>query len=278
MRSLAASGDKRRVLPLERAPGITPSSIFLPRRLATKMILRQCPITGGQPTRVRRTTFRRLCHQHKFYAQQHLGKRLSNYLDTSANTYCVEECLGPPPELSFMEEIMPKKVAKPGPSPQPLHGDPTTGEVAEALAILCADRDVENLPQAAQSRMQEIDDLRTKIAALSHDLADANALIQWQQEETSEPGSMRECIEQVCAEMRNFLIAKNGSYGNSVGDPVRIFSTAGPLEQINIRIDDKISRMMRGHGMPTDNDEIDLTGYLLLKQAVSRWIAQDVPC
>lgn len=68
--------------------------------------------------------------------------------------------------------------------------------------------------------------------------------------------------------MRDFLLEKNASYGNSAADPVRIFSQADPLEQINVRIDDKLSRLIRGGSYPGDNDEKDLLGYLMLKRAV----------
>lgn len=62
----------------------------------------------------------------------------------------------------------------------------------------------------------------------------------------------------------NLLLAKNIAYGNSAIDPVRIFSKANTEEQIRIRIDDKISRFVRGQEYAGDNDVDDLIGYLLL--------------
>ena len=49
-------------------------------------------------------------------------------------------------------------------------------------------------------------------------------------------------------------------------DPCRIFSTASCVEQILVRIDDKLSRVSRGAGvMATDEDVVnDLIGYLVL--------------
>ena len=71
-------------------------------------------------------------------------------------------------------------------------------------------------------------------------------------------------IRQACNEEAEFLIEKNKSYGNSALEPVRIFSQADPLEQIRVRLDDKLSRFIRGKGFPGDNDRKDLKGYLTL--------------
>jgi hypothetical protein len=89
--------------------------------------------------------------------------------------------------------------------------------------------------------------------------------------------SMADAISIVCKIHCEILQAKNASYGNSAADPVRIFSKADPLEQINVRIDDKLSRLIRGHGYPGDNDEDDLIGYLLLKKAVRIYQASSRP-
>lgn len=71
------------------------------------------------------------------------------------------------------------------------------------------------------------------------------------------------------------LVEKNQRYGNSAGAPVRIFSRADDLEQLRVRIDDKLSRIARGAGeMAEDEDTaFDLLGYLglyLAKRALGR--------
>jgi hypothetical protein len=71
-------------------------------------------------------------------------------------------------------------------------------------------------------------------------------------------------ISQVCDEIKNMLIEKNKSYGDSAINPVRIFSKADSMEQIKVRIDDKISRISRGKEFYGDNDIDDLIGYLVL--------------
>ena len=71
-------------------------------------------------------------------------------------------------------------------------------------------------------------------------------------------------IGQVCDEIKNMLIAKNKSYGDSALNPVRIFSISDNIEQLHVRIDDKLSRITRGGAFIGDNDIDDLIGYLIL--------------
>ena len=71
-------------------------------------------------------------------------------------------------------------------------------------------------------------------------------------------------IAQVCDEIKEMLIAKNKSYGDSALNPVRIFSTSDSVEQLHVRIDDKLSRITRGGSYVGDNDIDDLIGYLIL--------------
>ena len=77
-------------------------------------------------------------------------------------------------------------------------------------------------------------------------------------------------ISTVCDEIKNLLLAKNANYGNSALDPVRIFSKASAEEQILVRIDDKLSRIMRGAGLVADDEDVinDLIGYLVLYKVV----------
>lgn len=79
-------------------------------------------------------------------------------------------------------------------------------------------------------------------------------------------------IRNVCSEIAEFLIAKNRAYGNSALDPLRIFSKADPIEQINVRMDDKLSRIARGANAGED-PEHDLLGYLVLKRIAKKFNA-----
>ena len=77
-----------------------------------------------------------------------------------------------------------------------------------------------------------------------------------------------------CMKLAELLMEKNAAYGDSALNPVRVFSRADVVEQIKVRIDDKISRLSRGHGLPDeslDDTVSDLMGYLvLLKIAISK--------
>lgn len=71
-------------------------------------------------------------------------------------------------------------------------------------------------------------------------------------------------IAQVCDEIRELLLEKNRKYGDSALNPVRIFSKASTMEQLKVRLDDKLSRL---RNVQEDEDEdvvSDLIGYLVL--------------
>lgn len=77
-------------------------------------------------------------------------------------------------------------------------------------------------------------------------------------------------IRQVCADMADFLVEKNRAYGNSAAEPVSIFAKrVDKLAQIDVRIDDKLSRLQKGHEYPGDDTVKDLAGYLLLRMVVA---------
>ena len=80
-------------------------------------------------------------------------------------------------------------------------------------------------------------------------------------------------IEQECMELSKFLIAKNEKYGNSALEPIRIMSKASTVEQLLVRIDDKLSRLQNegfyatAQGMLGNSDEntvLDVIGYYML--------------
>ena len=73
-------------------------------------------------------------------------------------------------------------------------------------------------------------------------------------------------ISGVCDDIKELLINKNRKYGNSALKPNRIFSKCSATEQLLVRIDDKLNRIMKGAGLlATDEDVVkDLIGYLVL--------------
>jgi hypothetical protein len=75
-------------------------------------------------------------------------------------------------------------------------------------------------------------------------------------------------LANVMTDLSNFLIQKNKAYGNSAMNPINAFSKSTALEQINVRIDDKLGRILNGTEYPGDDTEKDLLGYLILKRVV----------
>ena len=71
-------------------------------------------------------------------------------------------------------------------------------------------------------------------------------------------------VRAILSEIGDTLIAKNEQYGNSALEPVRIFSKASAVEQIKVRMDDKISRLVRGNGEGDEDAQADLLGYIVL--------------
>jgi len=73
-----------------------------------------------------------------------------------------------------------------------------------------------------------------------------------------------EDIRRVVNRLGNLLIEKNERYGDSALDPIRLFSRSDALEQLKVRIDDKLSRVVRGKGLDDEDVLFDLIGYLVL--------------
>lgn len=79
------------------------------------------------------------------------------------------------------------------------------------------------------------------------------------------PDEFRERLDLTLMQIREKILEKNVAYGNSLTNPVRIFSKAPLDEAIRVRIDDKLSRLARGDEaafgeIPTD----DVIGYLVV--------------
>ena len=80
-------------------------------------------------------------------------------------------------------------------------------------------------------------------------------------------------ITMVCDDIKELLLEKNRKYGDSALNPNRIFSKADAVEQILVRIDDKLNRIQKGAGLLANDEDVvsDLIGYLvLLKIALKR--------
>ncbi len=76
--------------------------------------------------------------------------------------------------------------------------------------------------------------------------------------------SQKQIIE-TCDYIKKFLIDKNRKYGDSALNPIRVFARSDNIEQINVRIDDKLNRMKNRQNDDDEDIELDLAGYLILK-------------
>lgn len=73
-------------------------------------------------------------------------------------------------------------------------------------------------------------------------------------------------------DIKDMLLEKNEKYGDSALNPKRIFSQSSSIEQIMVRIDDKLSRIAttRALGGPDEDTLSDLIGYLVLLKVAAR--------
>jgi len=83
---------------------------------------------------------------------------------------------------------------------------------------------------------------------------------------------VQEEIRAVCTELADLLVAKNREYGNSALEPRRIFSKASPVEQLKVRLDDKLSRIatVDEGGIIKEDTIMDLMGYLVLYRVAQK--------
>jgi len=86
---------------------------------------------------------------------------------------------------------------------------------------------------------------------------------------------IEQCFYEEAKAVADLLVRKNREYGNAVFDPMRIFSDADPVEQIKVRIDDKLSRLAtRGKKTIKEDTVLDLRGYLLILRVAERLKAE----
>lgn len=76
--------------------------------------------------------------------------------------------------------------------------------------------------------------------------------------------AVRNLIRDRCDEIKELLLRKNAGYGNSAIEPERIFSDCDPIQQLKVRIDDKLTRIKRRKNSHSRDTRIDLIGYLIL--------------
>ena len=88
--------------------------------------------------------------------------------------------------------------------------------------------------------------------------------------------SSQDEIATECDLIKEMLLSKNRAYGDSALSPVRVFSKADNVEQIRVRLDDKLSRLARGSAAGEDVS-LDLIGYLVLLRIAEKRARLDQP-
>ena len=73
-------------------------------------------------------------------------------------------------------------------------------------------------------------------------------------------------VTDICNELAKLLVEKNRKYGDAALNPKQTFSKASPIELINVRMDDKLSRIKNAQTDDDEDPEWDLMGYLVLKR------------
>ena len=81
---------------------------------------------------------------------------------------------------------------------------------------------------------------------------------------------VQKVIVDVCQDVAEMLIDKNRKYGNSAITPIRVFSKADSMEQLRVRMDDKINRIRNTQADDNEDAYMDLLGYLVLYQVAKR--------
>lgn len=76
-------------------------------------------------------------------------------------------------------------------------------------------------------------------------------------------------IREECQALADFMVAKNTAYGGQALAPLKLLSKGNPLDIIFARIEDKLSRITRGHNAGED-PWTDLRGYITLWKVYDR--------
>ena len=82
--------------------------------------------------------------------------------------------------------------------------------------------------------------------------------------ESAQAPTTADRIREACDAVRDMLLAKNASYGDSALKPTGIFAKGSAEDLIRVRIDDKLSRIKNAPDAFGEDVIGDLIGYLIL--------------
>lgn len=129
---------------------------------------------------------------------------------------------------------------------------------------------VEIVSNGLRGRIVEIDegygaygkasiDLDSSYGTRAYSLVDIRVL-----ENSADQTPFEQSVNRITSDISKLLIDKNKAYGDSALNPVRVFSKANRMEQLYTRLDDKLSRVQKGHEYPGDDTIRDIIGYCTL--------------
>lgn len=77
-------------------------------------------------------------------------------------------------------------------------------------------------------------------------------------------------VKEVADDIVALLIEKNRKYGDSALNPSRIFARSDAVEQIRVRIDDKLTRLKNAQNDEDEDVVKDLLGYLIILRVAQK--------
>lgn len=81
----------------------------------------------------------------------------------------------------------------------------------------------------------------------------------------------QQLIAEECDAVKALLLQKNADYGSSFAQPIGIFAKGLTAEQqVGVRIDDKLQRILTGRNTISEDTEQDPIGYLVLRRVLRR--------
>lgn len=84
------------------------------------------------------------------------------------------------------------------------------------------------------------------------------------QDRSAAHGRFCDDLDELLDEIRNELVDKNRKYGDSALSPANVFSKATSIEQIKVRLDDKLARKVSDQLDEDEDIDKDILGYLVL--------------
>ena len=88
--------------------------------------------------------------------------------------------------------------------------------------------------------------------------------------ESTDLTASQQAIAAECDALKAFLLEKNRKYGDSALHPRRFLSRANAVEQLKVRIDDKLNRLCNAAADEDEDVVLDLIGYLVILRVAAK--------